>query len=63
MKRIRLTVDWDGPEAESTRAAVLTDEIESGDAFGDVRVSEVELVTDGGSQAIPVPRPIANPCG
>ena len=45
-KRIRLTVEYNGPEGESTYAAILRDTIESDDVFGTTLVSEVELLTD-----------------
>ena len=57
-KRIRFTVEWDGPEGEATQAAVIADTIESDDAFGLTRVSEVEFLTDKGSQTIPCDSPL-----
>ena len=54
-KRIRLTVEWDGPECEATQALIISDTIESDDDFGQTRVSEVEFLTNEGSQTTPGP--------
>ncbi len=48
MKRIRLTVEWDGACSEETYAAVLAEEIEDGDISGGTCVTEKELLTDYG---------------
>ena len=60
-KRIRLTVEYNGPEGESTYAAILRDTIEGDDVFGTTLVSEVELLTDEGSQVIPATPLCASP--
>jgi hypothetical protein len=48
MKRVRLTVEWDGACSERDWAEVLRKVIENSDASGLTRVSDVELITDFG---------------
>ncbi len=49
MKRIRLTIEWDGACDEATWARILADDIEDIDSSGVTRVTSIELLTNYGT--------------
>ena len=52
MKRIRLTIEWDGACSERDWACVLSSAIEGFDSSGVTRVTESELLTAFGTTAV-----------
>jgi hypothetical protein len=52
MKRIRLTVEWDGAASEDVWASVLREEIENADVSGTTHVAEIEYLTNEGTTEV-----------
>ncbi len=52
MKRIRLTVEWDGACSEYDWGAILAEEIEDVDASGTTRVVDIEHITNEGTTEV-----------
>jgi hypothetical protein len=52
MKRIRMTVEWDGAASEDVWANVLREEIEDADVSGTTCVTEIEHLTNEGTTEV-----------